>query len=145
MLDELAEADAARVRADRHAELGRQQQDRHDLIDTRQPAGVDLAEGDGVRLHELLEDDPILAVLAGGDTGGRPISRAIAAWPRMSSGLVGSSIQYGSNSARAPTLSIASPTSQTWLASIISNAGRADLLADDQRAPDVVRSRSRRP
>src|SRR5215218_1293845 len=45
---------------------------------------------------------------------------AIAAWPSTSSGLVGSSIQYGSNSPRRSMFSIASPTSQTWFASSIS-------------------------
>lgn len=43
----------------------------------------------------------------------------IAAWPRMSSGLVGSSIHSGSNSASALTHSIAYGTSHTWFASII--------------------------
>ncbi len=43
----------------------------------------------------------------------------IAAWPSTSSGLVGSSIQSGLNSASRDTHSIASGTSQTWLASII--------------------------
>ena len=46
-------------------------------------------------------------------------ARAIRAWPRMSSGLVGSSIHHGSNSASAWVRSIASSTSHTWLASII--------------------------
>ena len=40
-------------------------------------------------------------------------------WPRMSSGLVGSSIQYGSTTDSARTLAIASGTSHTWLASSI--------------------------
>ena len=44
VLDELAQPDAAGVRADRHAELRRQQQDRDDLVDAAQPAGVDLAD-----------------------------------------------------------------------------------------------------
>ena len=44
----------------------------------------------------------------------------MAAWPRMSSGLVGSSIQYGRNSARAVISSMASFTPQTLLASIMS-------------------------
>src|SRR5919202_265402 len=44
---------------------------------------------------------------------------AIAAWPSTSSGLVGSSIQYGSNSARRFVDSIASSTSHTWFASSI--------------------------
>ena len=47
-------------------------------------------------------------------------ARAIAAWPRMSSGLVGSSIQYGSNGASCAIQSIATPTSQRWLASTAS-------------------------
>ena len=47
------------------------------------------------------------------------IERAIVAWPSTSSGLVGSSIQYGSNSASSFMLAMASPTSQTWFASII--------------------------
>ena len=46
--------------------------------------------------------------------------RAIAACPRMSSGLVGSSIQYGSNRARRAIHSIACSTSQRWLASTAS-------------------------
>lgn len=44
---------------------------------------------------------------------------AIAAWPRMSSGQVGSSIQSGLNSASLDTQLIASATSHLWLASII--------------------------
>ena len=46
--------------------------------------------------------------------------RAIAAWPRMSSGLVGSSIQYGSNGASRAIHSMAVPTSQRWFASTAS-------------------------
>ena len=47
-------------------------------------------------------------------------ARAIAAWPRTSSGLVGSSIQYGSKPASAFTCRIASGTSQHWFASSMS-------------------------
>ncbi len=47
-------------------------------------------------------------------------ARAIAAWPSTSSGLVGSSIHQGSKRASSRMCAIASPTSQTWLASIIS-------------------------
>ena len=71
------------------------------------------------RLEELLEHDPVVDVLAGGDPDAAT-ARAIAAWPRMSSGLVGSSIQYGSNGARRAIQSIASPTSQRWFASTAS-------------------------
>ena len=44
-------------------------------------------------------------------------ARAIAACPRMSSGEVGSSIQYGSNSASRAIQAIASSTPQRWFAS----------------------------
>jgi hypothetical protein len=53
-------------------------------------------DGHAAGLEELLEHDPVLHVLAGGDAHGR-MPRAMAAWPRMSSGLVGSSIQAGWN------------------------------------------------
>ena len=66
VLDVFAEADAARVGADRHAELRGHEQDRQHLVDPAHAAGVDLADADGVRLQELLEDDPVLAGLAGG-------------------------------------------------------------------------------
>ena len=66
VLDILAETDAARVRADRDPELGRQQLDRQDFVDAAQAAAVELAEADGLGLQELLEHDPILAMLAGG-------------------------------------------------------------------------------
>ena len=45
------------------------------LVHAAQPARVDLAEGDRVRLHELLEDDPILAVLSRGDADRRDGAR----------------------------------------------------------------------
>ena len=48
-------------------------------------------------LQELLEHDPVGHVLAGRDRHRARSPRAIAAWPRMSSGLVGSSIQARSN------------------------------------------------
>ena len=47
-------------------------------------------------------------------------ARAIAAWPRTSSGLVGSSIQYGSNGRSRSIHAIAEPTSQRWFASTAS-------------------------
>ena len=62
----------------------------------------------------------------------------MAAWPSTSSGLVGSSIQSGLNSASAPTHSIASGTSQTWLASIMRLASQPDDLAGDAEPADVV-------
>src|SRR5215204_3030709 len=62
----LAEADAARVRADGHAELlGHEQHGQH-LVDAAEAATVDLAEADGPGLQELLEHDAVVAVLARG-------------------------------------------------------------------------------
>ena len=88
----LAQAHAARVRADRDAGLGRHEQHREDLIDATKAASVDLAHADRVGLQQLLEHHPVVDVLAGRHATGAT-ARAIAAWPRMSSGLVGSSIQ----------------------------------------------------
>lgn len=92
VLDEFAQADPARVRADRHAELGREEQDGEVLVDAGDAGGVDLQDVDGAGLEELFEDDTVLDVFAGGDLDGATASRT-AAWPRTSSGLVGSSIQ----------------------------------------------------
>ena len=44
VLDVLAQADAARVRADRHPELLGHQEDGEHLVDAGHPAGVDLDE-----------------------------------------------------------------------------------------------------
>ena len=71
MLDVLAEADAAGVWADRHAELGCHQDDRQDLVHASDTAGVDLAHVDRSRLEELLEEDSVLDVLPGGDADRR--------------------------------------------------------------------------
>ena len=67
VLDELAQADAAGVRAHRHAELGRQQQDRQVLVDAADAAGVELQHRDRLCLQQLLEDHAIGHVLAGRD------------------------------------------------------------------------------
>src|SRR5215217_9473935 len=53
VLDVLAQAHAARVRADRDSELGGQKQHRDDLVHAAQAAGIYLAEADSVGLHEL--------------------------------------------------------------------------------------------
>ena len=65
MLNILAQADAAGMRTDRHAELGRHQQHRQHLVDPAEPAGVDLAKADRIGLQQLLEDNPVLHMLAG--------------------------------------------------------------------------------
>ena len=67
VLDHLAQADAAGVRAHRHAELRCEQDDREVLVDTADAAGVDLHDVDRLGLEQLLEDDPVLDVLAGRD------------------------------------------------------------------------------
>ncbi len=67
VLDQLAESDAARVRADGHLELGREQQDRQVLVDSGDACRVDLDEVDGPGLEQLLEHDTVGDVLAGGD------------------------------------------------------------------------------
>ena len=66
VLDHLAQAHAAGVRAHGHAELGRQQQIGDVLVDPGHPARVDLHDVDGPRLQQLLEDHPVGGVLAGG-------------------------------------------------------------------------------
>ena len=76
-------------------------------------------------------------------TGATP--RAISAWPRTSSGLVGSSIQAMSNSASAFTHAIASDTSQRWFASIAigksgphtSRATRRRRMSSSRSAPTL--------
>src|ERR1700721_421886 len=70
MLDVLAEADSTGVGADGDVELGGEENDGEVLIDSGDAAGVDLADVDGVGLEELLEDDAVLDVLAGGNADG---------------------------------------------------------------------------
>ena len=71
VLDELAEADAAGVRAHRHAELRGHQDDGEVFVHAAEPAAVDLAEADRAGLQQLLEDHAIRAVLAGRDADRR--------------------------------------------------------------------------
>ena len=114
VLHHLAQADAAGVRADRHAELGRQQQDRDVLVDPADPAGVDLHDVDRPGLQQLLEHDRVGGVLAGGDPdrarppGGSRRGRArrpATSAPRSSTGRTGASCSIQSiASAHAPEL-----------------------------------------
>ena len=66
------------------------------------------------------------------------------AWPRMSSGLVGSSIHHGSTSRSAPIASIACSTPHAWFASSESGARARSRRGRAVRAPQVAR-RGRRP
>src|ERR1700692_2581830 len=74
------------------------------------------------------------------DTGMGAISRRMRACPRISSGLVGSSIQAISNSARRFSPDVASSTSQRWLASmaIATSSPTARRARRQRAAPDVV-------
>ncbi len=67
VLHHLAQTDATGVRAHRHAELRGEQEDGEVLVDAADPAGVDLHDVDRLGLQQLLEDHPVLDVLAGGD------------------------------------------------------------------------------
>lgn len=71
VLDHLAQAHAAGVRADGHAEFRGEQQDRQVLVDAGHPAGVDGQHVRRPRLQDLLEDHPVGDVLTDGDLGGR--------------------------------------------------------------------------
>jgi hypothetical protein len=64
VLDHLAQAHAARVRADGDAELSGQQQDRHVLVDPGHPGRVDVQHVRRAGLQDLLEDHPVGDVLA---------------------------------------------------------------------------------
>ena len=67
MNDVLAQTHTSGVRADRDAELGRHQQNGENLAHTSEADGVDLADVDGFSLEKLLEDHPVVCVLAGRD------------------------------------------------------------------------------
>jgi hypothetical protein len=62
-----AQAHAPGVRADGDAELGGHQQDRENLTHTSEADGIDLADVDGFGLEKLLEDHPVVRVLASCD------------------------------------------------------------------------------
>src|SRR5258708_6643636 len=87
VLHQLAQADSARVRADRDAELGGQQQDRDGLVDAPDPDRVELQDIDRLRLQELLAHHPVVHVLAGSDPDRRHAPPAgcvpdTTPWPR---------------------------------------------------------------
>src|SRR6266849_4391536 len=104
------------MRANRNPELRSEQQDRERLVESAQAAIVELAEVDRTGLHQLLEHHAIRRMLTRRNSDR---ARRIVAWPRISSGLVGSSIHSGLNRASGRMNSIASPTSHAWFASII--------------------------
>src|SRR5919197_795276 len=71
VLDVFAQADAAGMRANRHAELRGEEEDRQHLVHTTDATRVDLADVDRLRLEELFEHHPVLDVFARGDGDGR--------------------------------------------------------------------------
>lgn len=81
MLNGLAQADTARVRAHGYAELGRQQQVRDVLVHSRHPAGVDLQDVDRAGLEQLVHDHPVLGMLAGRDLDRRRPIVNVKPWP----------------------------------------------------------------
>lgn len=68
VLDVFAQADASGVRTNRDAKLRGEQEHRENFVHTAKSGSIDLAESNGVGLHELLEHDPVLAMLARGHT-----------------------------------------------------------------------------
>src|ERR1051325_1461145 len=68
VLHVLAQSDAAGVRTARNYKSGREQDDGQHLIDAAQAAAVDLTKTDRAGLHQLLEHDAVLALLACGNT-----------------------------------------------------------------------------
>src|SRR5439155_6112756 len=67
MLHQLAQADTAGMRTDRHAEFRRHQDDRQVFIDAAETAAVDLTEINRARLQKLFEDHAVGAVFTGRD------------------------------------------------------------------------------
>ena len=119
VLDHLAQADAAGVRQDRHAELAAiSSTARFSLTPPSRHASIwqmpiAPACSSCLNITRFAQCSPVAT-----RTGA--IAFAIAAWPRTSSGLVGLFHPPEIDSASACTRAIASPTSHRWLASIIS-------------------------
>ena len=68
MNDMLAQAHTSCMRADGDTKLGGHQQNGEDLAHTSEANGVDLTDVDGLGLEKLLEDHPVVCVLASRDT-----------------------------------------------------------------------------
>ena len=136
VLDVLAEADAAGVGADGDAEFCGEEDDGEVFVDAGDAAAVDLADVDGLGLEELLEHDAVVAVLAGGDAD-RGTSRRMRAWPRMSSGLVGSSIHQGFERGELAGAVDGFEDAPLLVGVDHELVGPADLFADDVAAAEV--------
>ena len=122
---------------------GQQQHGEH-LVDAAQTAGVDLADAQPpacmncLNMMRFWQCSPV-AIRIGAT------SRAMRAWPRMSSGLVGSSIHQGSNSASRRVARDRLVDVPHLVGVHHQEALGADLLADQRGAADVVVGVARRP
>ena len=144
VLDELAQADAAGVRADRDAELrGHQHTARISLtLPSRQESSWQKSIASG--LEHLLEQHPVHAVLAGRhpDRGDGPADRGVTEHV-VGAGRLLDPQRRGTRRARS-TQSMASGTSQTWLASIIRLASgpmTSRAMAQRRMSSSQVRAR----
>ena len=75
VLSVLGKTDTTRVRNDRHTKLLCDEKDGKNLVDTSHAAGIDLADIDGTLLQQLLENDTVLAHLAGSNTNSVRLER----------------------------------------------------------------------
>ena len=99
MLDILTQADPAGMRTNRYSKLGRQQQNSQHFINPAQTHGVNLAKTNSLCLQQLLEDDAVLNLFAGGHAnGGNGASNGSVAQYIIRA--VGSSIHSGLKRAR---------------------------------------------
>lgn len=67
VLDEFAETDPAGVGTDGDVELCGEEEDGEVFVHTAETAGIDLTERDGIGLEQLLEEDAVHPVFAGGN------------------------------------------------------------------------------
>jgi hypothetical protein len=71
VLHVLAQPDAPGVWTDRDSKLRSEQHHRQALVHAAEPARIELTEADRAGLHELLEHDAVLTLLAGRDADRR--------------------------------------------------------------------------
>src|SRR6266849_69924 len=108
-----------------------------DLVNPTEPATIDLAEVNRLDLHQLLEDDAILAMLAGSDFDGMDTApdRGVAENVVGAGGLfdppgveAGEALHVGDGLADVPALVSVHHESTV----------RADFLANNRGAADVI-------
>ena len=131
MLDLFAQSDAASVRTDRDAELRRHEQHGQDFVDAAESTAIDLAKLNCAGLQELLEDHAVVGDLAHWQRRSVQSLARCGHVPecRRDSSVLRSTVDRSGRGSRIE--SIASSTSQIWLASSISFRCRPDFLADN--------------